>query len=234
MTLKSLKPTKTILLLALTGLLAGCASQGSSDNAIGRKFSWFSYMEGGDIRAACAPGAAARYRLVYNAVYGEQVRTYDLDANGGLDVRVIEPVNLKHISIHSLADVLSPWRGKTASTTLSVNAVEKIEAALLNDGVFGPPAIGTELSSKGFFWTIAACRQGRYSFTALAWPSPAWDAMSFDQVLFGFDPVAVRVNPPRKTALGRNLVGGEYDKNKIEFHTKVGENGLYGTLSLGQ
>lgn len=242
MTLKLLRPTKLILALSLMGLVTACASQGPTDNALERKFSWFSYLEGRDIRATCGPGADDRYRLVYNGVYTEQVRTYDLDAagqpgehlGGQLDVRVIAPVNLSEVHISSLSDLLSPWRGKTASVPLSPSAFEKIEEALSLDGVFGPPAVGTELSSKGFFWTIAACHQGRYHFTAVAWPSPAWEVMSFDDVLFALDPVAVAINPPRKTELGRNLVRPVERNHEVEFHTKVGENGLYGSNPLGE
>ncbi|MDA0240525.1 MAG: hypothetical protein O3A84_10935, partial [Proteobacteria bacterium] len=74
-------------LLILGGLLSACTYQGATvegfgtDHPITRKFSWFSYVGGEDIRTACVTGAPDRYRFVYNAVYNEQVRSYDLVAS---------------------------------------------------------------------------------------------------------------------------------------------------------
>ncbi|HEY9081402.1 hypothetical protein [Magnetovibrio sp.] len=240
MTLKSSKPIKLALGLLVTGAVAGlvsaCASQGTTDNPVMGKLSWFSYMEGGDIRATCGPGAANRYRLVYNGVYTEQVRTYEWGAaDQRLNVGVTEAVDITQGSVGTFNDLLNPWRAKTASRTLSDADATRVVSALERDGVFGPPAVGTELSSKGFFWTVASCHDGAYRFTAVAWPSPSWDAMTFDDVVFDLDPSPIAVNPPRKTDTRRDTKRGRYGHViENEFHTKVGENGLFGVISLGQ
>ena len=66
-------------LLTVLVVAAGCTyREGGVGNPITRKFQYFSYLGGDDIRRDCVPGAPARYRLVYNANYYEQVRTYDL------------------------------------------------------------------------------------------------------------------------------------------------------------
>lgn len=236
MTSRSSKRTKAFLgvALALTGMVAACASQGPTDDPIARKLQWFSYLEGGDLRAACGPDAPARYRLVYNGVYAEQVRTYDLDSGGVLGVRVIEPANLRDVEVRfeKPADLLGPWRGKGASRVLSADQTAALVAALDRDGAFGPPAVGTELSSRGFFWTIAACHEGRYHFTGLTWPSPAWDAATFGDALFALDPSPIDVNPPRKTVTTRILKPGPAKDDEVEFHAKVGERGLFGLSDL--
>src|SRR5690606_6468296 len=57
-------------------VLAACTYRGA-DDPVSRKFSWFSYLNGDDIRRECVAGAADRYRFVYNGINVEQVRTYD-------------------------------------------------------------------------------------------------------------------------------------------------------------
>jgi hypothetical protein len=214
---------------ALLALGACAASDGAADNPILRKFQWFSYLEGDDIKKTCTSGAPGRYRMVYNAVYTEQVRVYDLDAVSGiLDARLILPMDLRNFEVGGVFDLLNPWRGKQASRQLAPAEVEAIVVALGADGAFGPPAVGTELPSMGFFWTLASCHEGVYHFTGVAWPSPAWDGMRFDDALFALDPIADAVNPPRKTNLWRDKRVGSNSGVENEFITKVGEDGLVG------
>jgi hypothetical protein len=63
------------------------------DQPIVRSLNWFSYVASDDIRAACRPGARNRLRLVYNALWEEQVRTYELflqpDGIAGLNIGVL-------------------------------------------------------------------------------------------------------------------------------------------------
>lgn len=229
---KSSKLTKAAVFLSVAGALGACASQGPTDDPIKRKLTWLSYLDGGDIRRSCAAGGADQYRLVYNGIYTEQVRTYDLSASGRLAVRVIGPADLTRWSVSKLSDVLNPWRGHEASIALSPVAQTRLMAALKHDGAFGEPAVGTELSSRGFFWTIASCHQGQYRLTGLAWPSPAWDRATFDNVIFDLDPIDIRVNPPRRTDTGRDKTRGMHKVQDNEFHSKIGENGLSGLFTL--
>jgi hypothetical protein len=59
-----------------------------------RSFNWFSYVGGDDIRSACQPGGRNRVRLVYNGLWDEQVRVYDvfLQPDGRSRWRSDEPV----------------------------------------------------------------------------------------------------------------------------------------------
>ena len=48
------------------------------DQPVIRKFTWFSYIGADDIREKCKYSSNPQYRFVYNGVYNEQVRTYDI------------------------------------------------------------------------------------------------------------------------------------------------------------
>ena len=230
------KPIKTVLALGLAALVSGCASQGASDNPIVRKFSWLSYLEGSDIRSACRQGAPDQYRMVYNGIYTEQVRMYDLKADGSFRIQVLGEADLTKLSVSKPGDLLSPWKGRTQWLELEPDQVLRVAEALDKDGAFGPPAVGTELSSKGFFWTVAACHDGRYSFNAWMWPSPKWDELGFDDVLLDLDDTKIPFNPPRKTETQRAGIAGKpgaiHGGIENAFWTKVGENGLVGVSAL--
>ena len=60
--------TVAAVILLVAFACAGCNYQGR-DDALSQRFTWFSYMNGDDILAACNPGAPDRFRFVYNGVY---------------------------------------------------------------------------------------------------------------------------------------------------------------------
>jgi len=214
---------------ALVAMSACAAGEGTADNPVLRKFQWFSYLEGGDFKQACTTGSAGRYRMVYNGIYTEQVRVYDLHGDSGvLDARLIEAMDVADFAVEGWSDLLNPWRGTKASRTLDTAETARIVSMLADDGMFDTPAVGTELPSMGFFWTIAACHEGVYHFTGLAWPSPAWDQARFDDALFAVDPIDAAVNEPRKTTLTRDRHSGLRYDTVNEFIVKVGADGLAG------
>src|SRR6185295_10649270 len=63
------------------------------DQPVVRSLNWFAYVAADDIRAACQPGGRNRLRLVYNALWEEQVRTYEVflqpDGTAGLNMGVL-------------------------------------------------------------------------------------------------------------------------------------------------
>jgi hypothetical protein len=73
-------PRIPILIGVLAGLLTGSCTyrQGMIEAPLARNYQHFSYVAGDDIRRDCRQGAATQYRFVYNAIWGEQVRAYDL------------------------------------------------------------------------------------------------------------------------------------------------------------
>jgi hypothetical protein len=204
--------------LLLLFFLAACSTDGDVSNPILRKFTWFSYVQGDDLRSGCAPGAPERYRLIYNANYVEQVRIYDLGAGAPnhMSQRVVEGGG---IGSWELGEPFGPWRGRTAELDLRPDQAKAVVAALDAAGGFGPPAEGLELESRSFFWTLAACHRGRYHFTA--WPQSAPPA--FAAAITALDATGVPLNPPR-------IVSPPPRTNDpvLEFRLRVGANGLWG------
>ena len=70
-----MRPPSALSLAAAVLLAAACAYRGGSD-VFTTKFTWYSYLNGDDIRARCTAGGPSLYRFVYNGVYTRQVRTY--------------------------------------------------------------------------------------------------------------------------------------------------------------
>src|SRR5438105_4793936 len=88
------------IMAAALGLTLAMASTASAqradrnvDQPIVRSLNWFSYVAAEDIRAACRPGGRSRLRLIYNALWEEQVRAYELflqpDGTAGLNIGVL-------------------------------------------------------------------------------------------------------------------------------------------------
>lgn len=230
--MKDLAGRFVLICLAVTLAVSGCAydpTAGSEpiDNPLARRLAWFSFIEGGDIRDSCRPGAADRYRLVYNGVYDEQVRIYEIGRG--------EPRLMRHRALPpadlaqgwSLAEPLGPWRGESAERRLSPREYADLMDRFSAGGMFAPPPVGLRLPSRGFYWTAAACRDGVYRFTAWLHPSPRFAALTFPEALARLDITDVPVNPPRR--LGPSLA----DENPSpEFTIEVGRNGLRGFRPL--
>ena len=80
------------------------------DLPIVRSFHWFGYVGGDDIRQACGKDGRNRLRLVYNAIYDEQVRTYEVflqpDGTAGLSIGVLaDQGNVANLSVADPGDV---------------------------------------------------------------------------------------------------------------------------------
>jgi hypothetical protein len=211
---------RVLVLLGLTG----CANA-SLDNPIGRSLGWFNYLNGSDIRNACAERSGERYRLIYNAVWGEQVRAYDIaatpaDIAATLSVRVFFPEILNDID---LRDPLNAYRGRNGVVPLSPADMAAFREALRASGFDAPTPRGLVLPSDGFYWVVAACRDGVFHYNAYAYPSERFAAIRFDRWLFDRDPTGVAVNLPGTS---------EPRESPTVFNMEVGDNGLIGVGSL--
>lgn len=163
--------------------LAGCASQGPTDNPVRRNLTWDRYVGGDDIARSCAAGQPDRYRLVYNAREQDQQKTYDFSAqpDGGamLEVRVIGKGILNDPKTPiSVTDPFGPWRGPQALYKLTPAEFDKAKAAITATGFDAPAPTGLFLRGDTFYWTASACRGGQFHFHAWAWPSPEFDRMA--------------------------------------------------------
>ena len=192
------RTTRAAALLALA-LLGGCVAPGPVDFPVARNLTWFSYVGGDDLRATCTRGAPDRYRLVYNAIYTEQVRSYDirvLPATGGarMEVRVAVPARFGGVSIRA---PLVPWKPRIDKQTLSRAELADLVDAMNESGVFDAAPRGLELRSGAFYWVVSSCRDGAFHLNAFVHPSSRFDRLAFVEKLAGLGPSDTPFNPPR-------------------------------------
>jgi hypothetical protein len=209
-------------------LLSGCAG-GSSAFPPFRSVGWFRYLDGADIRDDCGTVAGNRYRFVYNAIWGEQVRDYEImaDATGGqLSVRVIFP---EYLNLLDLRDPLANFRGRSSTVALTQADLGELVETLRQSGFYEPAPKGLNLPSDGFYWVVAACERGVFHYNAYTYPSPRFDAIRFDRWLVAHDGSGVAVHAPRPTPprTPKNRVTEETQFYSI-FDLQVGDNGLFG------
>ena len=173
------------------------------DLPIVRSVSWFGYVGGDDIRAACQPGARSHIRLIYNALWEEQVRSYDLfpqpDGTAGLNVGVLaDQGNVATLSIGNGLDITNPWRMKKGQRQLSAGDMRDLLGALQASAAFGPPRDGLRLPDNDFWWAVSSCRDGVWGFQAYHYPTDGFANVKFADRLWAFDEVSVPISKPRK------------------------------------
>ncbi|MCM0019354.1 MAG: hypothetical protein NBV67_05120 [Tagaea sp.] len=216
--------------------LAGCADTSRVDNPLLARFSWFQYLAGQDIKAACTSAdAPARYRFVYNAVFDEQVRAYDLQRNeagaelksrvSGGDIRLLEfgfgsswrPETLKRESTAQL------------DTATYLALIRQIEA----DGFGAAPQEGMRLQSYDFYWTVSACAGGRFHFNAWRNETPEFAALRFPALLFAQDKTDIAPAKPYAQTYAAHIdrVRNNFGRDQ-NFEMIVRDGGLFGTAPL--
>lgn len=203
-------------------------------NPVERSVTWFDYVAGGDLKRTCVAGSPNRYRLVYNGRFPEQVRTYDITmqptGSGGaralVEASVWGAAALDHLQ---LSRPLSPWAPVTARAVVGEADSRALENSLLVTGAAAPTPKGLRLPSLGFYWAVSSCRDGRFHFTAMRYPSPSFDRFHPPAVT-AWDRTGVPVNPPRPVitnppAAGRSQDGGLVDGH-MPFTLVVGADGI--------
>lgn len=229
-----------------TGLLlcalAACAYRGDVDKPYTTKATWFSYLNGDDIRAACVEGASLQYRLIYNADYDEQLRSYEVigdDAGGAmLTARVQGPGGILVNNKIDLRDPLKGFRWLKSQAGLDAQALETLNDAMTQSGAFEPAPAGLHLFSKETYWVSSLCKDGVFYFNAWLYPSERFEEIIFDAILFGHDATEVAVRPPKAIPAGQRFNFDvprrrqSSDERGSTFDFEVGENGLEGYVAL--
>ena len=237
--------------MMLAGVVGACAYRGDIDNPATIKATWLSYLNGDDIRASCVEGAPLQYRLIYNADYDEQLRSYEVtgaaltgeegtgEGAGGarLVSRVLGSSGLV-VNEMSFSDPLAFTRWKRSDAPLDASVVARLTAELEASGAFQPAPKGLQLFSKETYWIANLCRDGRFYFNAWRYPSDRFKAISFDSLLFALDETGVPVREPVLVPVGtsaklnapRRQEGDDTRGNY--FNVKVGENGLTDRLAF--
>ena len=100
-----------LALAALGALTAAPAMAQRADRNVDlpvvRSFHWFDFVGANDIRAACVPGGRSHLRLVYNALWEEQVRVYDILFDGADDLRPL-PFDARRARLEAWFDRVRP------------------------------------------------------------------------------------------------------------------------------
>jgi hypothetical protein len=222
-----------VLAVGIAGAPAALAQRADRnvELPIVRSFHWFDYVGGNDIRAACGRDGRNRLRLVYNAIYDEQVRTYEIflqpDGTAGMTVGVLaDQGNVANLQVAEGTDVLNPWRMRQGQRLLRPEETRELLGLLQASAAFGPPRDGLRLPDVDFWWTVASCRTGAWGFQAYHYPTDGFANVKFAGKLFSWDPVPVPVNLPRK------LVPAELrrDPNAPVNHMKANQ----WTLTVGK
>jgi hypothetical protein len=228
--------TRRMGALALVFLVGGCAYRGAVDTVPTIRFTWFSYLNGDDIREACTPGSPFHYRLVYNADYDKQLRSYALVSDGGEGLYFVARAMVGFgidISELSLQDPLGLGGWQRVGERLDAVALAEIDHALEWSGAFEPAPNGLRLYSDQYYWVAALCHQGKFYFNAWLYPSNPYDRLSFPELLFAHDRTGVPVAPPRDVGPAARMKGATKGRkpNQI-FQIRVGENGLVGLAGI--
>jgi hypothetical protein len=182
--------TRLVVLLFLTTVLAACQAQGPAGNRADFRYQWLSYLQGDDMRATCRADGPDRLRLIYNADFNKEIRTYDLFiADGGTGVldtrRWISSGNLISLSGGSLSSLLD---GQTGQVSLSAEQVFELTGLVAESGFPGPVPVGASLRSDGYFWAGLACVDGVFGIQV--WQGDAMREIRFAGLLESWDPIA--------------------------------------------
>jgi hypothetical protein len=197
------RPAPLAALVALL-LATACTYSGDIDDPFVRRLQWFSYVKGEDIEASCAEGTPENYRLVYNADFLEQVRSYEVmaDGSGGaLLVARAAPGGASLSNIY-LDDLHGSWRWYKSETRLDAASFDELRARLAEDGYLEHRDGLVRLNSRDFYWAVTGCVDGR--FEAGAWLNGPQNivALHFPEFLYGRDETGLPVAAPRWVAAG--------------------------------
>lgn len=204
------------------------------DQPLTRSINWFAFVGGDDIRVACSSGGRSRIRLVYNALWEEQVRIYELflqpDGTAGLATRVLANQGIvTNVLISSLNDVAAPWGTLKADRILTNAETRDLMGALEASAAFGPPRDGMRLPDNDFWWTVASCRNGAWGFQAYHYPTDHFVNAKFVAKLFALDGVKVPINRPRDlepAELRRDFLAPASRGRADRWMLVVGKDGL--------
>ncbi|MBN9525567.1 MAG: hypothetical protein J0H82_05150 [Alphaproteobacteria bacterium] len=214
--------------LAAVGLVA-CASPGPVDNPIARNLTWFSYLNGDDIRNTCPAGVRDRYRFVYNGTFNSQVRTYDLvqdTGGGGATVTIHVGGRADLTQWFLLPDPFSPWAGENRERHVDAATFQRLVAALDQSGFQAPAPDGAFLRSGDYYWVAVGCRAGQVKFQAWTNDGDTLSRLAFVEPLLALDDTGVRFAQPRPNPEAAFSSGGS--STGQHFQLQVSGNGIGG------
>lgn len=213
-------------------LLASCTSEGGTSNPFVRPFEWFSYANGDDIRKTCEPGTVSRYRIIYNGLYGEQIRTYNISQwPGAKEAEQITRVFKGGISTDwTISSAGLDIAGThTSKKTISLQDLIAIEQALIAQGFEKPAIQGQILHSDEFYWIAMVCRDGVFKYYAWTDQNADIAKLPFREVLSKGDETGIAfLEPYVPIQYSRNsrYYSGRGSGGSTYFTMQIGDNGL--------
>ncbi len=234
----SLSPFKRLALGAgvFLAFLTGCAYEGNIDTPPTIKLTWFSYLEGQDIREQCGPDSLVRYRLVYNADYNKQLRSYEVTADGAGGAYLVSRAQTGRgidLTKFSLSDPLA-MGGEWKRSQLRITAEDL--ASLNNDltasGAFEPAPVGLRLYSNEYYWVSSLCKDGQFYFNAWLYPSDRYNKIVFLEFFRQYDETGVAFAPPKEVGPEGRFSASHANSTQMVFQVRVEQNGLEGVAGL--
>lgn len=177
-------------------LLLAAACAGPNDGLVGGRLSWFDYVGGTDMQRTCSRSTLERYRVVFNAEYTKQVRTYDLLQNGdGASLR--GKVFRGGLSVDaSFASAVQGLIGQSGERSLNGPEFAEFKRTV----AAAEPFLGAEkayLRSDSYYWVVLECRKGSVLARAFTGPQAHLEGLEFRQFLLAHDPTGVPVRVQR-------------------------------------
>lgn len=213
------------------GLLASACTFEGSRHPVAFKFTYLSYLNGDDIRSQCANLGRDILRFVYNGVYTEQVRTYDLIPNQResgrfiLESRVSSEADVSSITSELYRpDLFAPWRPVVSRVSLSSDDFQRLKRALTSSSFFGKPAFLGNLSSIKFYWLVSGCVHRKFYLRAFVWPEDSFIGADFPKLLSLWDRTNIPFNPPRAASLSQVYGTTNAEEQQTLFTIYVGES----------
>ena len=227
---------------SLTGILvAAClilvAPSGTrADNYWLRNFTWFGVLDGKDLREGCGPGAPDRLRFIYNGIYQQQIRVYELarpapGAPATFDSKVLTRLNL---SSFTLDELFLGTKDITSHAVLDDRAFTQLIDTVVADGYTGPVPPGLSLPSDGFYWVVTGCLGGQYHINGWVYPTDRFKALRFPAFVFARDATGVAINQPRRTDAGERMRARSGNQSALDvspaFDVKLDDGGVVGRV----
>jgi hypothetical protein len=223
-----------IWLATLAG--AGCSYSGGVENPLIRKATWFSYLNGDDLRDRCARAPdTLEIRLIYNGNFKEQVRSYEIRgerAGGAIVTARAMPQDAGNLANFRLSDPLAPGRWRKSQTTLDAKARAELVARLADSGVFARAPSGIDLKSWGSYWVSIACRDGQVFYNAWRKGGERWERQELLEIVRPLDQTGVPFYQPHPARFVDSPTvqrqGDDRRAARIHFLMTTGDNGLIG------
>lgn len=199
-------PRAAPVAIFLAILVSACVAP--NDGLVGGRLTWFGYVSGDDMRRSCAQSTLERYRVVFNAEYTKQVRTYDILQNGkGATLR--GKVFRGSLTVDAaFSSAVQGLIGRSGERPLDATAFVAFKRAvatakpyLADDPVF--------LRSDSYYWVVLHCDRGRIIARAFTGPAEHLENLAFRRFLLDRDPTGVPVRVQRpvpadiRTGFGR-------------------------------